>query len=106
MDGTAGRLLLEARRRAGVSQTELARRTRTPQSVLSAYERSRRQPSVAALARLLAALGFGLGLTERGLDPVTAGRRLRELMDFAYDFPPRDPGPLTYPRLPDTGRQP
>lgn len=100
MDGTAGQLLRQARRRTGITQAELAKRCGVPQSVLSAYERGRRQPSVAALARLLASMGLGLQLTDRALDPVVAGRHLGELLDFAADFPPRDPGPLRYPPLP------
>lgn len=87
-----------------MTQSELARRSGVPQSVVSAYERGRRQPSVAALARLLAAMGLGLALADRALDPVTASRQLGELLDFAADFPARDAGPLTYPQLPRSAR--
>jgi transcriptional regulator with XRE-family HTH domain len=56
----ASQLLREARRRAGLSQAELARRGGTSQPTLSAYERGRKDPSAATLVRLLAAAGTTL----------------------------------------------
>jgi transcriptional regulator with XRE-family HTH domain len=55
-----GRLLSEARRRAGLTQRELARRAETSQSVVARIEQGRTDPSTATLARLLAAAGFEL----------------------------------------------
>lgn len=60
MDARA--LLVEARRRAGLSQVELGVRAGVPQSAVSAYERGRKQPSMPVLVRLVAAAGFGLDL--------------------------------------------
>lgn len=53
-------LLQEARRRAGISQQELARRASRPQSTIAKIERGRRDPSLATLERLVAAAGFEL----------------------------------------------
>ena len=62
---TAGSLLRQARRRAGLSQVELATRAGVTQSVISAYESGQRQPSIPALARLIEAAGFELTLGVR-----------------------------------------
>jgi uncharacterized protein len=61
--GSAGALLRDARTRAGLSQTELARLAGVAQSVVSAYESGRRQPSLSTLARLVAATGSELEIT-------------------------------------------
>jgi uncharacterized protein len=63
--GTAGAALQEARLRAGLSQTELARRATVTQSVISAYESGARQPSLPVLERLVAATGLELELRIR-----------------------------------------
>jgi uncharacterized protein len=57
-DRVAAALVAEARRRAGVTQQDLARSAGVTQSVVSAYETGRRQPTVPTLCRLLAAAGF------------------------------------------------
>jgi predicted nucleotidyltransferase/DNA-binding XRE family transcriptional regulator len=59
---TAGALLRRARKRAGLSQVELAARAGVTQSVISAYESGRRQPAVRALATLVDAAGYDLAL--------------------------------------------
>ena len=59
-DGTAGNLLRRARVGAGISQAELAFRAHVVQSVISAYEAGRRQPSLSTLARLIDAAGYDL----------------------------------------------
>jgi len=80
-----GSLLREARTRAGLSQSDLARRAGVPQSVVSEYEAGKRQPSVPTLARLVGATGheltLGLERTHpevRGLPDTALGRRLRQ----------------------------
>ena len=65
VDTRSGSLLREARKRAGLSQTELARRAGVTQSVVSAYESAARQPSLAMLNRLVAATGLVLELRVR-----------------------------------------
>ena len=56
----AGELLRHARKRARLSQAELARRAGVTQSVVSAYESGARQPSLPTLARLIQATGSDL----------------------------------------------
>ena len=53
-------LIRMARRRAGLTQAELAARASTSQAAISAYESGRRSPSVDTLARVLLAAGFEL----------------------------------------------
>jgi uncharacterized protein len=57
-----GDLLRETRHRAGLTQAELASRSGTRQSAVSAYERGRREPGLGTLRRLLAAAGYELEL--------------------------------------------
>jgi uncharacterized protein len=59
-DERAGGLLRRARVGAGLSQAELAFRAGIAQSVISAYEAGRRQPSLPTLARLIDAAGCDL----------------------------------------------
>jgi uncharacterized protein len=77
-------MIREARRRACLSQTELARRAGVAQSVISAYESDRREPGLRTLARLIEATGHQLevGLVPAprarlGLPDTRLGRRLR-----------------------------
>ena len=59
-DALAGDLIRLARAKAGVTQSELAERAGVAQSLVSAYENGRRQPTLPVLKRLLAAAGFEL----------------------------------------------
>jgi hypothetical protein len=93
----AARLLVQARRAAGLTQTELARRAGMAHSVLSAYEHGRREPGVAALDRLLRAAGYRLTLTRRGPDPEKVGRILPQLLRLADALPKRPRGRLEFP---------
>lgn len=79
---TAAALLAEARRRAGLTQSELGRRAGVSQSVVSAYESGARQPSVPMLSRLVAATGFKLDMRlseNSGMDAISGllGQRIR-----------------------------
>lgn len=58
----AGSLLRRARKAAGLTQAELARRAGVTQSVISAYEAGRREPAVSTLSRLVEATGATLRL--------------------------------------------
>ena len=49
-----------ARRRAGLTQSQLAERAATTQSAIAAYEGGSKQPSVATLNRLVAGAGFSV----------------------------------------------
>jgi transcriptional regulator with XRE-family HTH domain len=53
-----GRLLYEARTRAGLTQRELARRAGTAQSVVARIEIGQSSPTIGTLVRLLEAAGF------------------------------------------------
>ena len=84
-NNSTGKLLREARVSAQLSQTEVGRRARVAQSVISAYESGRREPSVSTLERLVLATGHRLVLKlERpseypsGLPDTPLGRRLRQ----------------------------
>jgi uncharacterized protein len=81
----SGLLLREARRRVGLSQSELARRAGVAQSVVSAYESGKRQPALPTLSRLIAATGHQMTITlersdsgVRGLPDTPLGRRIRK----------------------------
>ena len=69
--GTASRLLIEARQRAGLSQRALAGRARTAQSVVARIESGSANPSWQTLERLLRAAGFAINAT---LVPSLRGR--------------------------------
>jgi transcriptional regulator with XRE-family HTH domain len=92
-------LLHQARQRAGLSQAELARRAGMSRSVLSVYESGRRTPSSEALARILGAAGFELGLRRavRELDDERAARILEQVLELAEALPGRRRGRLRYP---------
>lgn len=60
MSSWAGNLIKLARREAGISQRELARRAGTSQATLSAYEAGRKSPSLDTLARIIRAAGQDL----------------------------------------------
>lgn len=94
-------LLARAREAAGLSQAELARRAGVSRSVLSVYESGKREPSSEALARILAAAGFQLGLRPavRELDDQRAGRILEQVLELAEALPNRRRGSLRYPPI-------
>jgi len=62
-------LLQLARLKAGMSQRELAERAGVPVTMISAYERDQRQPTLTTLLRLLHAAGFDLRLHLAVYDP-------------------------------------
>jgi transcriptional regulator with XRE-family HTH domain len=58
-------VLKVARTRAGLSQQELAQRSQTSRTAVSAYEHGRKSPSLETLERLLTAAGFELDVHPR-----------------------------------------
>jgi predicted nucleotidyltransferase/DNA-binding XRE family transcriptional regulator len=80
---TAGALLRQARKEAGMSQQDLAARAGVTQSVISAYESGRRQPALPTLAALVDATGselvIGLRRQPRRIGRLSGpvGRRVR-----------------------------
>jgi transcriptional regulator with XRE-family HTH domain len=101
LDRVAGQLIGQIRRESGLSQVELARRTGIHSSVLSAYEHGRRQPSVAALARIAAASGQEVRVDSPSIEPSSrrAGRILAQVLDLAEQLPYRPRRDLAYPPL-------
>jgi uncharacterized protein len=92
MSSVPGSVLREARQRAGLSQSELARRAGVAQSVISAYENGRREPGMAMLAKLVEAAGHRLRVEAvevpgavRGLPATVLGRRLRRCRTAVID---------------------
>ncbi|HEX3897925.1 MAG TPA: helix-turn-helix domain-containing protein [Mycobacteriales bacterium] len=92
----SGELLRTAREDSGLSQSELARRSGVPQSMLSAYEAGKRQPALPTLIKLVEATGHTLTIglqrddpSVRGLPDTPLGRRLRRhrlaLLDAVAD---------------------
>ena len=76
----AARMLNMARRRAGLSQRELARRTGAAQPTISRIERGLMSPTVATLEPLIKACGMELEIIERpgvGVDRSQLWERLR-----------------------------
>lgn len=57
---SSGALVQQARRRAGITQAELARRVGTTQSAIARVETGRTAPSLDRIAELVAACGFEL----------------------------------------------
>lgn len=55
-------LIREARRRAGITQAELARRVGTSQPAIARYERARAMPDLPTLHRIVDACGLALRL--------------------------------------------
>jgi transcriptional regulator with XRE-family HTH domain len=100
-DRVAAELITQVRRTSGLSQAELARRSGLDRSVLNAYEHKRRQPSVAALARIAAAAGMELHLapTHDVVAQEHAGKILAQVLDLAEALPYRPRDELAYPPL-------
>ena len=97
--------LRRAREDAGLSQSELAKRARTSQATVSAYESGRKRPSVDTLSRLLAATGRRLA-AERSLpreptprEHARAAKVLLEVLSLAQALPSRRQDALRYPHL-------
>lgn len=81
--GMAARMLRHARRRAGLTQRELAARTGIPQETIARIETGRVDPRVGTLDRLLEGCGFGLEHLPRlgiGID--------RTQIRMALEYPP------------------
>jgi transcriptional regulator with XRE-family HTH domain len=105
MDAAA--TLRDARRRAGLTQAELARRAGTSQATISAYEHASKAPSVETLGRLLAATGTRLTAAPASAPVVRptkaqlarAGRTLVDVMLLAEALPTRHTPDLRFPPL-------
>jgi transcriptional regulator with XRE-family HTH domain len=89
-----GQLLLDARRRHGVTQKSLATRAGTTQSVISRIEHDRVSPSIETLRELLYLLGEDLTLgaeqrdtgIDRTLNRSSLMRNTTERLDYGIAF--------------------
>ena len=96
-------MISAARRRAGLSKRELARRAKTSPAAIVTYEHGTRDPSVETLNRILTAAGSAasvrLGSRARP-DAAVAGRRLEQVLGLADALPHRAASrSLPYPRV-------
>jgi transcriptional regulator with XRE-family HTH domain len=79
-----GRMVREARRRAGLTQRQLAAKAGIPQETIARIERGRADPRVTTLDRLLAACEYGLEVMPRlgiGIDRTQIAERLSVPME-------------------------
>jgi transcriptional regulator with XRE-family HTH domain len=74
----AGNLIRLARQAKGLSQRELARRAKTSQAAIAAYEAGRRSPSLENLARIIRASGSDLRIRLEALEDLDDWIRLYE----------------------------
>lgn len=84
MSTMSGAMIRQARVRARLSQTDLARRAGVAQSVISAYESDQREPGIRTFSKLIEATGHELAVelvpaprNRLGLPDTPLGRRLR-----------------------------
>ena len=78
--GRAAEVIREARKRAGMTQVELARRSGIAQNVISDYERGKREPSFGAVDVLLEAAGLTIEYV-----PLSELERVRRRRDEIVD---------------------
>lgn len=75
----AAALVQLARLKAGLSQRELAERASVPTTMVSAYERDRRQPTLETLRKLVRAAGFDVRVQ---LEPYDAHDDILEALEW------------------------
>jgi hypothetical protein len=88
--------LRELRLRTGRTQADVAAAAGIPHTVLSAYERGRRQPGIDIAARIIDVLGFRIAYVAK-LDPAVQARKLADVLALAEELPFR-PRPLAKAR--------
>ena len=74
----AGSLLLDARRRAGLTQTEVSRRSGVVRPLISLCENGKKDPSLTTLSRLIEACGMELRMRAEILSPAELAQRSRD----------------------------
>ena len=75
----AGSLILEARKRGGLTQTALAQRLGSHQSVIARWETGRTEPDFVTVLRAIRAAGFELGISLHPVDEHDLALIRREL---------------------------
>ena len=89
----ASSLIREARRRAGLSQKQLARRLQTSQSVIARWESGGRDPGFATLQKVVKACGLDISvglvpqddhdlILARQTDDLSPGGRIEYMLDW------------------------
>jgi transcriptional regulator with XRE-family HTH domain len=86
-------LAKEARRRAGLTQAEVAARARTSQPAIASYERARTMPDLTTLFRIIEACGLELHLElrepssqRRAAEEAAMGRTVEERLATNESF--------------------
>ena len=96
-------MISAARRRAGLSKRELARRAKTSPAAIVTYEQGTRDPSVETLNRILHAAGTAASVrlgARAGPDVAIAAQRLEQVLGLADALPHRAASRwLPYPRF-------
>lgn len=77
-----GKLLADARRRAGLTQTDLAKRLAISQAAVAQLERADSNPRLATLDRALRAAGLELVLTTRPRQPTVDESLVRQQLEL------------------------
>jgi transcriptional regulator with XRE-family HTH domain len=81
-----GATLRALRVRAGLSQRCVADRVGIPASVLSAYERERREPGLLVAGQIIEAIGCRVRI-DAALDPQVQAQRLVQVLELAEALP-------------------
>ncbi len=84
----SGATLRALRVRAGLSQRCVADRVGIPASVLSAYERERREPGLQIAGHIIEAIGWRVRF-DAALDPQVQAQRLVQVLELAEALPYR-----------------
>ena len=99
----AARALHHARRRAKLTQRQLAAATGVAQPTIARIERGLEVPRVDTLDRLVRAAGFaleaGLGARPPAGDAAARARELVDALDLAAAFPAEHDAELRFPRF-------
>lgn len=100
----AAETLARARRDAGLSLREVARRAGTSHPTLCAYESGRKCPSVSTYLRVLEACGyavdFDLKPRIRWQDGIPRDEELQAVLALAEQFPAKVPRHMNHPMFP------
>ena len=95
-----GETLRRARRQAGLSLRDAARRAGTSHATLSTYEKNRKVPSVVTFLRILEACSYSVDI---GLRPrirerhgMPRGEELEAVLELAEQFPAKPLKKLTF----------
>jgi transcriptional regulator with XRE-family HTH domain len=101
----AATLIARCRRRARLTQRELAARSGTSAAAICLYERGERLPRVDTLARIVAAAGAMLEMKaswpRARIDLAANGRTLEQLLELADELPRRSSPELSCPVVRD-----